>query len=211
MNAHPPGFDPERTLMVQMTLTGPRYRALPGQRVYFQELLSRIQGLPGVLAAGVMNTVARGPIRREGEIVNLTPQTPTGAYNIVSAEFGRILGMRLVKGRWLTDHESGHAVMINESFARLIFGNSDPIGQRIMIEALAPAPEMTPATVVGVAGDLKYTRLDADPEPEVYLSYLQSTRLLGAGLMVRTSGDASRMAPAIRTLIAEIDRVTAAW
>jgi putative ABC transport system permease protein len=49
MNAHPPGFDPERKLMVEMKLAGPRYRALPPQRVYFQELLSRIQGVPGVL------------------------------------------------------------------------------------------------------------------------------------------------------------------
>jgi putative ABC transport system permease protein len=96
--------------------------------------------------------------------------------------------------------------MINESLARLIFGNSDPIGRRIMVEALAPAPEMTPATVVGVAGDLKYGRLDADPEPEVYLPYLQSTKLMDASVMVRTSGDAARMASAIRMLVAEIDR-----
>jgi hypothetical protein len=91
-----------------------------------------------------------------------------GAYNIVSAAFGRVLGMRLVKGRWLTDHEPSHAVMVNESYARMVFGNSDPVGQHIMVEALAPAPETSSATVVGVAGDLKYTRLDADAEPEVY-------------------------------------------
>lgn len=206
MNAHPPGFDPEHTLMVQIMLTGPRYRALPQQRVFFQELLSRTHGVPGVVAAGVINTVARGAIQREGEIVKLSPQTPIGAYNMVSSEFGRVLGMRLVKGRWLTDHEPGHAVMINESYARAVFGNSDPIGYRIMVETLAPAPEMIPATVVGVTGDLKYTRLDADPEPEVYLPYLQSMKLLDASLIVRTSGDASRMAPVIRRVAAEIDR-----
>jgi putative ABC transport system permease protein len=65
---------------------------------------------------------------------------------------------------------------------------------------------MIPATVVGVAGDLKYTRLDADPEPEVYLPYVQSTKLLGANLIVRTSADASGMASAMRTVAAEIDR-----
>ena len=64
--------------------------------------------------------MARGPIAREGEIVNLTPQTPTGAYTVVSSSFGRVLGTRLVRGRWLTDHEPGHAVMINESLARLM-------------------------------------------------------------------------------------------
>ncbi|MEO7143429.1 MAG: ABC transporter permease [Bryobacteraceae bacterium] len=206
MNAHPPGFDPECTLMVQMRLTGPRYREIPQQRVYFDELLSRIQDVPGVVAVGVINTVARGPISREGQIVKLSPQTPIGAYNIVSAGFGRVLGMRLVKGRWLTDHEPGHAVMINESYARRIFGNSDSIGRRIMVVGLAPAPKMTAATVVGVTGDLKYTRLDAGPEPEVYIPYLQSTKLPGATLMVRTAGDAARMASAIRTLVAEVDR-----
>ncbi len=206
MTAHPPGFDPERTLMLQMKLTGPRYRDLPMQRVYFQELLSRIQGVPGVMAASLINTVARGPIYREGETVTLSPRTPMGAYHIVSAGFGRVLGMPLVKGRWITDHESSPAVMINESYARLVFGNSDPVGRRIMVELLAPAPKTSPATVVGIAGDLKYTRLDAGPEPEVYLPYLLSVKLLDASLMVRTEEDALRVAPAIRTLAAGIDR-----
>jgi putative ABC transport system permease protein len=96
--------------------------------------------------------------------------------------------------------------MINERFAHVVFGNSDPIGRRIVDPALAPIPAGSPATVVGVVGDLKYTRLDAGPEPEVYLPYLQSVDLQGATVMVRTSGDAARMAPAIRTLVAEIDR-----
>jgi putative ABC transport system permease protein len=48
MNTHPAGFDSERTLSMQMTLTGLRYRALPQQRVYFEELLNRIQGVPEV-------------------------------------------------------------------------------------------------------------------------------------------------------------------
>lgn len=59
--------------------------------------------------------------------------------------------------------------------------------------------------MVGVAADLKYTRPDAGPEPEVYLPYLQSSFLVQATVMVRTSGDASRIAPAIRALITQVD------
>ena len=206
MNEHPPGFDPARTLEVQLRLTGPRYRDLPQQRVYLQELLKRVQGTPGVEAAGVVHMVASGPIQRIDEPANLSPHTPTGAFDIVSAAFGRVLGLRLVRGRWLTDREPGPVVMINERFARLVFGDSNPIGRRIVDPLLAPIPEGSPATVVGVVGDLKYTRLDADARPEVYLPYTQSAGLQGATVMVRTLGDSSLLAPAIRRLIAEIDR-----
>jgi putative ABC transport system permease protein len=174
MNAHPPGFHPERILLVQMKLAGPGYRDAVRQRIYFEELLGRMQKIPGVEAAGILHTVARGPIERQGTIVDRSRKEPRGAYNIASAAFGRVLGIPLVKGRWLTDHEPAPVVMINESYARMVFGDLDPIGQKIMAEALAPAPATAPATVIGVIGDLRYTRLDAASEPEVYLPYLQS-------------------------------------
>jgi putative ABC transport system permease protein len=205
MNAHPPGFHPERILLLQMKLTGTRDREVSRQRAYFQELLGRMNQMPGVEAAGILHTVAGGPIQRQGAIVSRSQKTARGTYNLVSAAFGRVLGIRLVNGRWLTDHESSPVVMINETYAR-VFGSANPIGQRIMVEALAPAPNMMPATVVGVAGDLRYTRLDAATEPEVYIPYLQSLKLPMASLMVRTSADALPMAPYIRTVAAELDR-----
>jgi putative ABC transport system permease protein len=206
LNAHPPGFDPGRTLVLQTVFTGPRYQALPQRRMYLRELLSRMQSVPGVLAAGVIGMVAGGPIRREGGPASSSSQTPTAAYNMVSPTFGRVLGMRLVRGRWLTDHESSHVVMVNETLARLVFGAADPIGRRLLVAGLAPAPKDVPATVVGLVSDLKYTRLDAGPDPEVYLSYLQSTGLSNVSLLVRTGEDAARMAPVIRTVAAGIDR-----
>jgi putative ABC transport system permease protein len=205
LNAHPPGFDPLRTLNVELMLTGPPYRALPQQQVFYQDLLNRLQRLPGLLSAAVTYTPVHGIIRREGDSAQPSPHSAFGAYTVVSSAFGRVLGLPLVKGRWLTDHETAPVVMINESFARLVFGSSDPIGQRILVPLLAPAPKDIPATIVGVAGDLKYTRLDADPDPEVYLPYLQTTFLSGASVMVRTSANAARFAPAVRSQLAEMD------
>ena len=206
MNVHSPGLDPDRTIVLQVRFTQPRYSAIPQQRFYFQQLLSRIEGVPGVLAACVISTVARGPIHQEGKIVTLSRENPMATYSITSAMFARVLGVRLVKGRLLNDHELDTSVVINESFARLVFGNIEPIGRRIMVPALAPEPEETPARVVGVTSDLKYRRLDAAPQPEAFLPYLQALNLQGASLMVRTSVDTLRIEPAIRTAAAEIDR-----
>jgi putative ABC transport system permease protein len=205
MNAHPPGFDPERTLSVQLMLTGPRYQALPQQQAFYRDLLSRIQGLPGVFGAGVTYTPIHGLMRKEGDPMQLSAPSRVGAYTVVSPGFARVLGIRLMKGRWLTDAEATPAVMINESCARLLFGNSNPIGRRIAVPLLAPGLQDTLAPVVGIVGDLKYTRLDADPDPEVYLPYLKTTFLTGAPLMVRTTGDASWIAPAVRSQITGMD------
>jgi putative ABC transport system permease protein len=64
----------------------------------------------------------------------------------------------------------------------------------------------TPAPIVGVVSDLKYSRLDAPAEPEVYMPYRLSSSLLGMTVMVRTATDATAMAPAIRNAIASVDR-----
>ena len=206
LSAHPPGFDPEHTLMLQVELTGPDYLGSAQQMAYFRELLSRVRKLPGVRAASLMATVARGPIQRDAEVNRLSGQTQMGSYHAVSASFGSVLGLRLVRGRWLDEHEPRHVVMINESFARTIFGSSDPIGQRIMAEGLAPSPRTVPATVVGVVADLNYKHRGTSPEPEVYVPYLQTLKLRSASLMVRAFRDTAQLMQSMRVVAADIDR-----
>jgi len=65
-------------------------------------------------------------------------------------------------------------------------------------------------TVVGIVSDLRYSKLDAVPEPEVYLSYARSGSsefgLFGFTALIRTTGDPLALAPRIRTLVSEIDK-----
>jgi len=107
--------------------------------------------------------------------------------------------MRLVKGRWLDDTDPVNIVLLNESMSRLAFGADDPIGRVLSI------PQ--PVTVVGVVADLKYSKLDAAPPPEAFMSYQQMPFLRGISVDVaaRTTGDPSTAAPAIRKLISDID------
>jgi putative ABC transport system permease protein len=113
--------------------------------------------------------------------------------------------MRLVAGRWLTDREPSRAVMINQSFARAVYGNKDPLGRRIRIPGSDPGNEPM-ATIVGVVADLRYAKLDEHPAPETYVPYRQAVYVRSMDIMVRMAGDASVQGASIRKLVAELDR-----
>ena len=77
--------------------------------------------------------------------------------------------MRLVKGRWITEADPPDATVINETMAQRAFGGADPIGQSI--DRLGRQ-----IRVVGVAANLKYSKLDLDPGPEIFRAYKTSAR-----------------------------------
>ena len=108
--------------------------------------------------------------------------------------------MRLVKGRWITEADPPDATVINETMAQRAFGAADPIGQSI--DRLGRE-----IRVVGVGANLKYSKLDADPGPEIFRAYPQN---LGPGrvtitVAVRVDGDPLGIAPAARKMISNID------
>ena len=206
MNAHPAAFAPERIVALRISLSGPQYRALARQQEFAQEVLDHVQRAPGVESAGLILSFARGLVSMPHSALAPRSRAPQADYYVISSGLGRTLGMPLVRGRWLTDDETAPAAMVNESLAREIFGASDPVGRQLSLPGAAPGQHNTAATIVGVVGDLKYSKLDAPPQPEIYIPYRQSRFLVVMSVMVRTSSDASAMAPAIRNLVANIDR-----
>jgi putative ABC transport system permease protein len=204
MSAHPPGFAPENILTMKVALLGPSYQDREAPIAYFDRLLNRVSAASGVTAVGITNVPVRGIIKAEG-IQFPEQQTPGTTYHSVSAGYFQAMGMRLVAGRWLTDREPSPAVMINESFARAVFGKADPLGRRMTVPSSSPTQNFL-ATIVGVVADLRYAKLDARPAPETYIPYRQAIYVRSMDIMVRTAGDASAMAAAIRKLIAEVDR-----
>jgi predicted permease len=196
MNARPPGFSPENVLLIRVRLSGSKYDRQPAQASYLRDLLQRLGFAPGVRSVGVSAWYGFGgapPFPADKQL----NQTHTIRLNAVSADYAHAVGMRLVKGRWLTDDDRNGTVVLNESMAREAFGDVDPIGRKISI--------LEPATVVGVVADLKYSKLDADPPAEVYVPYFHALILRTADVAVRVDGDSLAFAPAARTLIAGID------
>ena len=60
ITARPPGFNPEKILVMKVALSGPAYREAPKQMAYFREALDRLRQLPGVAAAGTVYSPVRG-------------------------------------------------------------------------------------------------------------------------------------------------------
>ena len=196
MYANPPGFAPENMLLMKVSLSGPQYADKARQITYFRELLHRLESMPGVRAYGIANIA-------DYLLQSKNPSVPAVVNSfresLVSPGYLHAIGMRLLKGRWLSETDPPDATIINETLARHIFGNEDPIGKSI--KQLG-----RPVRVVGVVANLKYAKLDADPVPEMFRLYSQN--LGGNATMmvaVRMAGDPLGIAPALDKRIAGID------
>ena len=93
--------------------------------------------------------------------------------------------------------------MVNETLAWQAFPGVDPIGKRIDLPFVNASPKF--GQVVGVVADLRYSKLGAAPEPELFLDYAHA-RMARMILTIRTDADPMSAAPALRTLLSGIDR-----
>jgi putative ABC transport system permease protein len=103
----------------------------------------------------------------------------------------------------MTANEPSDVALVSESFQRQLFGAANPLGKHVEIPR---PPRPAEAEIVGVVSDVKYSKLDAEPGPEVYFPYRQSFFNRAADLVVLASGDPLALAPSARKLISGIDR-----
>jgi hypothetical protein len=171
----------------------------------YQRVLDRVAALPGVKAAGGVTSLPLGgtPGRAAFSIEGRAPEAgnvPVSEVSLVTPGYFAALGIALVQGRLLDDHDdirAPSAVVVSESFARQFFLTEDPIGKRIAPGGARPpgAPAQPPnwLTIVGVVRDVKSARLEAAPAPAMYRSVLQISNL-NLTLAVRTTQDPAEAA-----------------
>lgn len=227
------GFDPSHVLSFGVTLPqtydpapDPRRIGAPPRVVaFFQEVLPRIEQLPGVKAAGAVSNL---PLRGENwtkffvpldrPLPTATDQISTAQYRAVAGHYFSAMGIRLLKGRLLDEHDqsnSAFSVVVNETLARRFWPGQDPIGKSVLLtppESLIPAEEIPPGfhvqhfSVVGVVADVRYGSLDQPPEPAVYASVLQHDYSLSPSITVRAEGDPKNLVNSIRSELAGFDK-----
>jgi putative ABC transport system permease protein len=208
LTAFPEGFHPDRIVTMDIRFFGPAYREEAARRAHAAEALRRVSTVPGVRAAAVTtNADSAFGLFREGDPFPPRPgERPRASarVTVASAGLAQVMEMRLVRGRWLNDAEPSPALVINETFARRLFGDSDPLGARFRL----PVQQESWATVVGVVADRKLQKLDAPAEPEVYADYAHYP-LFSYSIVASVAIDAATAAAELRRRAAGVDAAVA--
>ena len=135
----------------------------------------------------------------EGQPPPRPEDTPIFWRRIIDPDYFRVMRIPLIRGREFTLQDSGSPLVaiINETMARRFWPNADPLGKRFGLGSYW-------LTVVGIVGDVKFTSLTKDPEPEYYEPYRQAS-IPDMILTLRTASDPLRLAPALREAVLETD------
>jgi len=205
------GFVPENL----MTMAVPSRTARPE---FYEQLLARVQALPGVEQASLGSTaplLGQATItvigiegRTDNQKTGQTEPVGVGVHSISPGYF-KTLRVNLLKGRVFTDQDRAGAprvALINQTAAETFFPGEEPLGKRIQVGVGASYETAEKSVeIVGVVADVRYGQLEAAIEPDVYLSSLQPTDEAQT-LIVRTRVDPAAMTAAVRREVLALDR-----
>ncbi len=180
---------------MRVPLLGPCYEDLGQKHAYVNELLQRLEGAAGVEAAGIASATYSMSVAVSG-VAGGDPESPPAiAVRMVSPADLRAMGVSLVRGHWPSAANALDSVVVNETFARSLIPNGDPIGKTISGSFLS-------GTIVGVAHDFAYARLDGEAWPELYYPWQRSPATQSVTVTVRMSESA---VPVVRRLVESVD------
>ena len=204
-----PGFETSQILTWQMNL--PQHLTNNNDRLaFYRTFFERMEALPGVVSVGGTTRVPLGStsvsttVQIEGRPVP-TADLPEVQFRRAMHNFFETMGIPLRKGRTFTAEDTATAppvAVINETMARRLFPNEDPIGKHIR---MGPNPTGAWTTIVGVIGDVRHGGLEEVPQPEVYITYLQGAPV-GPFIVLRTIGDPAQMTETVRSEARRIDK-----
>ena len=210
------GFATTSLMTTRFYLQGPRYDSLGFRARRAEDILQRIEALPGVQSAFVSGLIpASGGAGGDGILVDGQAREqgrePVGLYAGVSEHFFATLGITLLSGRTFTAAEtrdSSRVAVINQTMAKRFWPGRDPIGQRFKYASDSLGEWFT---IIGVAPDIANDDLDSkDPRSAAYLP-LRFAIWRGLGLVVRTTGEPSTITPAMRRAIRDSDPTIALY
>jgi len=206
-----PGFNADNVLAMRLTLPPGKYKQGEPRAQIYQQLVDRVKQTPGVQSAALVLSlplggdsfnVGRGVIR-EGR--PMTPEEQTNAQHLpISPDYFQTLQIPLKAGRTFTDgdnFQSTKVVIVNETMARTLWPNENPIGRRFTVWR----DEKFPREVVGVVGDTK-SSLDKEPGQQMYVPYAQDANWGSLSLVVRTAGEPTSLAGSVREAIRAVDK-----
>ncbi|HKP86351.1 MAG TPA: ABC transporter permease [Blastocatellia bacterium] len=205
-----PGFDTKNLLTFKLSLFAKRYSEAPAAIAFHDELLARIERLPGVKGAATTDLLPlsgggnTGSFLVEGQPAPSPGDKNEGNLRTVSPDYFSVMRIPLIEGRLFNERDNMSApnvLVINKTMADRVFPDGTAIGSRVVF-VFDPAKQ--PWEIVGIVGNENVKSLDARVTPIVYFSYRQD----GGGqigVVVRTDADPASLIGAVRGEVSQLD------
>jgi putative ABC transport system permease protein len=225
------GFRPQNVVTMQLFLAGQTYfeQTHGGVRIhdavgeFYRTLQERVSTLPGVQSSGLVSwlpDMGYNTGRREREF-RMSGQSSgddlaplSAAFNSVSAGYFETLQIPLLRGRYFDSRDSTNSpwvAIVNEAFVRRYCSGADPLGKELKTDDGQTGPIRQ---IVGMVGNVRQNALDQEPDPEIFVPYLQQPITSPAHgyqnrvhmiLVVRTALDVDSTIRQVRKIAAELD------
>ncbi len=199
------GIKTSDLLTVSVALPATQYTDTHRIASFYERALNRIRELPGVESAGSINLLPVQAVGYNGDVsvAGLPPHSSSffAEFRWIGGDYFRTMGIPIVRGRhFLPEERSGkrRAIIINETMARALWGDRDPLGSVIEYDA--------GFTVVGVARDVRQTGLEVPPRAEMFMPLATlATPITTQSVVVRSRLSVDQLVTLVRQEIRRVD------
>ncbi|HET6168899.1 MAG TPA: ABC transporter permease [Terracidiphilus sp.] len=203
----PFGFVPNGAILAEADMRMAGYSdkdALPVQR----RMIDQASRIPGVTAVGTVDdtplsaSVSTASVYREGNTDLRPSMSVMEAHRLaISPGYLQAAGTHLLAGRaftWDDGPTSPKIALVNQNFARRIFGSAPAVGRRFLLG------DKTSYEIVGIVEDGKYDSLTEEPTAAMFFPLAQNNEAYTT-LVVRSQLPAAEVIPALNRMLTGID------
>jgi putative ABC transport system permease protein len=208
-----PGFRPNHLITMRIDFPEFRFGKVEQSTHFVRQVLESSRAIPGVEAASaglvfpLGDEVAETTFETEQSTDNAKSGQRMARNNLVEPDFFRTFGIPLLAGRDFNADdrkEKSPVFIVNEAFARKVFGSVDVVGKRL--SALRESSRPVWGEIVGVVGNVRSLDPGAEAKPEIYGPFVQTRQAAGVFLVFRTKPDPLAIVAAIEDRIWSLDK-----
>jgi len=202
------GIRPEHVLAMEISLPPDSYSENTKRLDFYQQLIGRVETLPGVMKTGAIDIVpfSSSDNSNNFQIVGQAPfrkgEEPFVGVRVTTPGYFEAIGTALRQGRMFgaqDDLKAGGVILVNETFAKKFLPGRQPIGQRLQL-----GDRKEPHEIIGVVADVKNDDFDETVDPTSYLPFSQNARRT-MSLVIRGTQDPTQLVPAVRSEVRSLD------
>jgi putative ABC transport system permease protein len=203
------GIRPENVVAMEISLPADTYADENKRLDFYQQLLARVESVPGVRNAGLVNIVPfssnnnSSAFQIVGQPLFRPGEAPYVERRVTTPGYFEAIGTALRQGRVFTtqdDSKATRVVLVNEAFAKKYLPGQQAIGQRLNMGG----DESENKEIIGVVADVKNDDIDEAADPTAYQPYSQ-TRYRTMNLILRGSQDPAQLVFSVRSEVRALD------